>query len=120
MDKSTNSERASRMKSGKMGRKTVFPAATGLYNDGLRGIGKGNGRLATAWKKGNRDGERCADGAVPSWVPWVLNFVLLLTSIFLILLVLIQRGKGGGLAGASAARAAPAPSARGPATPSRA
>jgi preprotein translocase subunit SecG len=38
--------------------------------------------------------------AVPSWVPWVLNLVLLLVSIFLILLVLIQRGKGGGLAGA--------------------
>ncbi len=38
--------------------------------------------------------------AVPGWVPSVLNFVLLLTGIFLILLVLIQRGKGGGLAGA--------------------
>ena len=30
----------------------------------------------------------------------VLNLVLLLTSLFLILVVLIQRGKGGGLAGA--------------------
>lgn len=38
--------------------------------------------------------------AVPGWVPGVLNIVLLLTGIFLILLVLIQRGKGGGLAGA--------------------
>src|SRR5690349_13231522 len=38
--------------------------------------------------------------AVPSWVPAVLNLVLLLSSLFLILLVLIQRGKGGGLAGA--------------------
>jgi preprotein translocase subunit SecG len=38
--------------------------------------------------------------AVPGWVPSVLNLVLLLTSLFLILLVLIQRGKGGGLAGA--------------------
>jgi preprotein translocase subunit SecG len=31
---------------------------------------------------------------------WVLGIVLLLTSLFLILLVLIQRGRGGGLAGA--------------------
>src|SRR5262245_16645829 len=38
--------------------------------------------------------------AVPGWVPAVLNIVLLLVSLFLILLVLIQRGKGGGLAGA--------------------
>src|SRR5690349_6001510 len=38
--------------------------------------------------------------AVPSWVPAVLNLVLLLSSLFLIVLVLIQRGKGGGLAGA--------------------
>ena len=38
--------------------------------------------------------------AIPGWVPTVLNLVLLLTSLFLILLVLIQRGKGGGLAGA--------------------
>jgi preprotein translocase subunit SecG len=34
------------------------------------------------------------------WVPPVLNVVLLLAGIFLILLILIQRGKGGGLAGA--------------------
>jgi len=34
------------------------------------------------------------------WVPPVLNLILLLTGLFLILLVLIQRGKGGGLAGA--------------------
>jgi preprotein translocase subunit SecG len=38
--------------------------------------------------------------AIPGWVPAVLNFVLFLAGIFLILLVLIQRGKGGGLAGA--------------------
>lgn len=38
--------------------------------------------------------------AVPAWVPGILNIVLLLTGVFLILLVLIQRGKGGGLAGA--------------------
>jgi preprotein translocase subunit SecG len=37
---------------------------------------------------------------VPTWVPGVLTFILLLASLFLILLVLIQRGKGGGLAGA--------------------
>jgi preprotein translocase subunit SecG len=34
------------------------------------------------------------------WYSWVLNLVVLLVGIFLILLVLIQRGKGGGLAGA--------------------
>jgi preprotein translocase subunit SecG len=36
-------------------------------------------------------------------VPWtatILNFLVILCSIFLIFLVLIQRGKGGGLAGA--------------------
>jgi preprotein translocase subunit SecG len=38
--------------------------------------------------------------AVWSWVPPVLNVVLFLSGVFLILLVLIQRGKGGGLAGA--------------------
>src|SRR5437588_9908960 len=37
---------------------------------------------------------------LPGWVPPLLNVVLLLVGIFLILLVLIQRGKGGGLAGA--------------------
>jgi preprotein translocase subunit SecG len=35
-----------------------------------------------------------------SWLADVLNGVLLVLGIFLILLVLIQRGKGGGLAGA--------------------
>jgi preprotein translocase subunit SecG len=35
-----------------------------------------------------------------SWVSSFLNIVILLLGIFLILLVLIQRGKGGGLAGA--------------------
>jgi len=34
------------------------------------------------------------------WVPPLLNVVLLLAGIFMILLILIQRGKGGGLAGA--------------------
>src|SRR5580704_2811524 len=38
--------------------------------------------------------------AVWGWVPPVLNVVILLTGILLIFLVLIQRGKGGGLAGA--------------------
>ena len=37
---------------------------------------------------------------VPTWLPPVMNIVLILSSVFLILLVLIQRGKGGGLAGA--------------------
>ena len=34
------------------------------------------------------------------WGPWVVTILLLVTSLFLIGLVLIQRGKGGGLAGA--------------------
>lgn len=34
------------------------------------------------------------------WVPVVYNILIILVGIFLILLVLIQRGKGGGLAGA--------------------
>lgn len=38
--------------------------------------------------------------AIWSWVPSVLNTVVFILSVFLILLVLIQRGKGGGLAGA--------------------
>ena len=38
--------------------------------------------------------------AIWSWVPVVLNIVLLVMGLFLILLVLIQRGKGGGLVGA--------------------
>lgn len=38
--------------------------------------------------------------AIWPWVPQVFNIVMLLLAIFLILLVLIQRGKGGGLAGA--------------------
>ncbi len=37
---------------------------------------------------------------VPSWMPPVLAVMLLVVGLFLILLVLIQRGKGGGLAGA--------------------
>jgi preprotein translocase subunit SecG len=35
-----------------------------------------------------------------SWLPVPLNFILLILGLFLILLVLIQRGKGGGLIGA--------------------
>ena len=38
--------------------------------------------------------------AVWGWVPPLLAVALLLLGLFLILLVLIQRGKGGGLAGA--------------------
>ena len=38
--------------------------------------------------------------AVWGWVPPLLAVVLLVLGLFLILLVLIQRGKGGGLAGA--------------------
>jgi preprotein translocase subunit SecG len=40
---------------------------------------------------------------VNEYIPWtstILNWLIILTSIFLIFLVLIQRGKGGGLAGA--------------------
>lgn len=37
---------------------------------------------------------------VPGWVPDVLNVVLLIAGVFLMLLVLIQSGKGGGLSGA--------------------
>ena len=38
--------------------------------------------------------------AGPSWVDMVLNVFLFLASLWLVILVLIQRGKGGGLAGA--------------------
>jgi preprotein translocase subunit SecG len=38
--------------------------------------------------------------AIWSWVPDLLNVVVLILGLFLILLVLIQRGKGGGLSGA--------------------
>ncbi len=38
--------------------------------------------------------------AIWAWVPGLLNIVVLLVGLFLILLVLIQRGKGGGLSGA--------------------
>ena len=37
---------------------------------------------------------------LPEWVPAALNPVLMLISFVLIVLILIQRGKGGGLAGA--------------------
>ena len=37
---------------------------------------------------------------MPGFVTYLLMFLLLITAIFLIILVLIQRGKGGGLAGA--------------------
>jgi preprotein translocase subunit SecG len=39
-------------------------------------------------------------GALPWWLPGLMTVVLFLSGIFLIGLVLIQRGKGGGLAGA--------------------
>ena len=35
-----------------------------------------------------------------AWLPGPLNLLLLLVGVFMILLVLIQRGKGGGLIGA--------------------
>lgn len=38
--------------------------------------------------------------AVWPWVPPVANVLVILSGLFLVLLVLIQRGKGGGLAGA--------------------
>jgi preprotein translocase subunit SecG len=38
--------------------------------------------------------------AIWPWVPDALNVLVLILGIFLILLVLIQRGKGGGLSGA--------------------
>src|SRR5215472_10791352 len=38
--------------------------------------------------------------AGPYWLVAILNVLLLLVGLFLILLILIQRGKGGGLAGA--------------------
>lgn len=38
--------------------------------------------------------------AIPGWVPATLNVVLFFTGLFLIGLVLMQRGKGGGLTGA--------------------
>lgn len=38
--------------------------------------------------------------AIWGWVPVVYNILIIFAGIFLILLVLIQRGKGGGLAGA--------------------
>jgi preprotein translocase subunit SecG len=41
-----------------------------------------------------------AEGGIRVWLPPILNIVLLLVGLFLILLVLIQKGKGGGLAGA--------------------
>jgi preprotein translocase subunit SecG len=37
---------------------------------------------------------------IGGWLPSLLNIVLLLIGLFLILLVLIQKGKGGGLTGA--------------------
>lgn len=39
-------------------------------------------------------------GDIRGWLPPLLNAVLIVASVFLILLVLIQRGKGGGLSGA--------------------
>jgi preprotein translocase subunit SecG len=39
-------------------------------------------------------------GFVPVWVVGTVNVALIVIALFLILLVLIQRGRGGGLAGA--------------------
>jgi preprotein translocase subunit SecG len=39
-------------------------------------------------------------GAVPTWVPPLLMVTLVLMSLFLIFVILLQKGKGGGLAGA--------------------
>src|SRR5437762_416665 len=44
--------------------------------------------------------ERFLFNMAAAWPPPVLNTLILVLGIFLILLVLIQRGKGGGLAGA--------------------
>src|SRR5437899_10268555 len=38
--------------------------------------------------------------AVPVWLVGIFNLILFVLGLFLILLILIQRGKGGGLAGA--------------------
>jgi preprotein translocase subunit SecG len=35
-----------------------------------------------------------------AWIPGILNVLILLVGVFLVFLILIQRGKGGGLAGA--------------------
>ena len=43
--------------------------------------------------------------AVSAWIPGVLNVLILLVGVFLVFLILIQRGKGGGLAGAFGSRA---------------
>ena len=51
-----------------------------------------------------------------SFVSHLLMFVLLLTCLFLIVLVLIQRGKGGGLAGAFGGMGGQSASAPRPAT----
>ncbi|HWG45041.1 MAG TPA: preprotein translocase subunit SecG [Gemmataceae bacterium] len=45
-------------------------------------------------------GDDAAPTGLRAWLPGVLNVILLLVGLFLILLVLIQKGKGGGLAGA--------------------
>jgi len=46
------------------------------------------------------EGDDAAPTGMRRWLPAILTVVLLLVSLFLILLVLIQKGKGGGLAGA--------------------
>jgi preprotein translocase subunit SecG len=40
------------------------------------------------------------EGVAMTWFAAILNVLILLVGLFLILLILIQRGKGGGLAGA--------------------
>ncbi len=46
------------------------------------------------------EGDDAAPTGMRRWLPAILTVVLLLVGLFLILLVLIQKGKGGGLAGA--------------------
>src|SRR5262245_52035233 len=70
--------------------KRSFPVWTGIYNNRL-----------SLWRPLHRGFEPMAMlAAVPDWLIAVTNLALLLLGLFLILLILIQRGKGGGLAGA--------------------
>src|SRR5712671_5637019 len=71
------------------------PERLTAYNDGLPAA---SARLSTQGKGVAVRGAELilADG----WLPPVLNTLILVIGIFLILLILIQRGKGGGLSGA--------------------
>jgi preprotein translocase subunit SecG len=70
-------------------------SAASVYNNGLFAIEEFFGESAhmELWMG-------FAEGGIREWLPPFLNIVLLLIGLFLILLVLIQKGKGGGLAGA--------------------